>query len=67
MMRKPVFSETFASPFEAETRERAEHTLNQIRESHREEYGWIEDPAKTGVTQLPNGKWRAYRTHTLYR
>lgn len=62
--KKLVYSETFPSPFEKDTKGDALNALDDIRRSHPSEDGWVE--IFGGVEQLPNGKWRAYRTHQKF-
>ncbi len=58
--REP-FKETFKSPFDKDTREEAEEVLDKIRASHPATSGWEEIEAH--IEELPNGKYRAVRTH----
>lgn len=59
-----VFEETFKSPFEKETEGDALKVLDNIREVHDPNHGWIE--IEGYAEQLPNGKWRAVRKHAKY-
>ena len=64
--KKKVFEEVFISPFEKDSQKDAYRVLDDIRQAHPASSGWVEFPEKTGVTKLPNGKYRAQRHHAKY-
>lgn len=60
-----VFSETFKSPFEKDTEAEALKVLDEIRSAHPAKDGWVE--VSGYAEHLPNGKWRAVRSHRKYQ
>ena len=56
-----IYTETFVSPFEKNTKSDALKVLEAIRQTHDSAHGWVE--IEGYVEQLPNGKWRAVRKH----
>lgn len=62
--KQKKFEETFTSPFEKDTEADALKVLDEIRNSHSPDSGWVEFAGY--AKQLANGKWVAVRHHVKY-
>ena len=62
--KRKVFEETFMSPSVFSSQDEALKVLDEIRDCHPSDHGWIELAGY--VEKNPNGKWCAIRHHAKY-
>ena len=62
--KRKVFEETFISPAVFSSHDEALKVLDEIRDCHPSDHGWIELAGY--VEKNPNGKWCAIRHHAKY-